>query len=300
MNYDVIVIGGGAAGLQATLTLARSRQQVALFDNETNRNRVTEESHNFITRDGTSPAKFRAIANEDLSRYPYVTKKAETIATIEETGEFFTVTTEGGSMYTSRRILLATGIQERFSYEPIRNYYGISVFHCPFCDGYELRDKALAIFASDEQAILHLTKLLYNWSTDLAIFTNGVKLDQELIQPILDKNIPIYSDSIKNLHGDSGRLSAVELADGSFASRNGGFVVPEYVRNNTLIEQLRLEVDEQNGITTDGFGRTSHPRVYVAGEMVKNASSSLLVASTEGTMTASMIVFDRANEQFHA
>ncbi|MBM7633016.1 NAD(P)/FAD-dependent oxidoreductase [Geomicrobium sediminis] len=299
MNFDVVVIGGGAAGLQATLTLARSRQHVALFDNDTNRNRVTEESHNFITQDGTSPTEFRAIANEDLSRYPHVTRKAETVATIEETGEYFTVTTKSGATHTSRRILLATGIQERFSYEPIRNYYGKSIFHCPFCDGYELRDAALAIFASNEQAILHVTKLLYNWSTDLAIFTNGVTLDQELLQPILDKNISIYSDAIKNLHGDSGQLSAVELADGSFVSRNGGFVVPDYVRSNTFIEQLRLEVDD-NEISTDGFGRTSHPRIYVAGEMVKNASSSLLVASTEGATTASMIVFDRANEQFHS
>ncbi|MFB4158469.1 NAD(P)/FAD-dependent oxidoreductase [Geomicrobium sp. JSM 1781026] len=295
---DVIIIGGGASGSAAALTLGRSRQHVLLFDNDTNRNRVTRESHNFITRDGMSPVAFREQAQLDALAYPTVKKISATVASATKIRDRFEVSTEEGEVFVAKRILIATGVQEVFSHEQIRTYYGTSIFGCPFCDGYELRDQPLAVFADDEAAILHLTKLLSNWSADLVVFTNGKAVDKEAVKPLTEQGMTIQTNPISQLHGEDGKLSSVELQNGEKIVRRGGFVVPEYVRANPFAEQLHLERNERDEIITDGFGRTNVLGVHIAGETEKKASSSLLMASTTGNMAASMMVMDIANERF--
>ena len=179
--YDCIVIGAGPAGLSATLTVGRARRKIALFDNGTNRNRVTQESHGFLTRDGIKPQEFKNIAMKELASYPSVSISNETVVAVKKDAQtdLFFVHTSNNTFYQAEKILLATGIQEEFPLSQIRQYYGISLFSCPYCDGSELRDMPLAIIAENEDHIIHMTKLVYNWSTDLMIFTNGHQLSQE-------------------------------------------------------------------------------------------------------------------------
>lgn len=148
-KFECIIVGAGPAGLSSSLTLGRARRKIALFDDGTNRNRVTHESHGFITRDGIKPQEFKEIGLKELENYPSVSYFNTTITEIirDIGNERFIVKSKDRQEFSTEKIMLATGIQEIFPIERIRNYYGNSLFSCPYCDGWELRDKPLIIIA---------------------------------------------------------------------------------------------------------------------------------------------------------
>lgn len=299
-QYDCMIIGGGPAGLSAALTLGRARRKVALVDNGTNRNRVTQESHGFLTRDGIKPQEFKNLASKDIESYPSITMMDQTVREIikdDITGLFLVNTSENKS-YISEKILLATGIQEEFPLPQIRQYYGKSLFSCPYCDGWELRDKPLAIIAENEEHISHMTKLVFNWSQDLIVFTNGHQLSEKVQNDFEQKKIKVYTNTIKDLHGDDGNLSSVELETGENILRAGGFVVPSFYRPNKFAKQLNCQVDENGTVMTDGAGRTTAAGIYTAGETEKGGPSSLMIAAAEGFKAATSINMDITIEKF--
>lgn len=293
-QYDCIIIGGGPAGLSAALTLGRARRKILLFDNGTNRNRVTQESHGYLTRDGIKPHEFKDIAIKELQSYPSISISNQTVIEIkkDDQHDLFVVNTSNNNSYLTEKILLGTGIQEEFPIPQIRQYYGKSLFSCPYCDGWELKDKPLAIIAESEAHINHMTKLLYNWSQDLIVFTNGHQLSNIVQNEFQRKKIMVYTATIKNLHGDEGNLYSIELETGENIVRNGGFVVPSFYRPNNLAIQLNCQVDENGGIITDSAGRTTVSGVYVAGETEKAGPSSLMIAAADGFKAATSINLD--------
>ncbi|MCT4784394.1 MULTISPECIES: NAD(P)/FAD-dependent oxidoreductase [Exiguobacterium] len=298
-KYDCIIIGGGPAGLAASLTLGRARKNVALFDNATNRNRVTQASHGYLTRDGIKPSEFKKIALDELKEYPAISIFNETVLEVKRNpnGNSYVVYSEQREYHTET-ILLATGIQEEFSLQQIRDYYGKSLFSCPYCDGWEMRDLPLAVIAENESHVLHLTKLVFNWSTDLIVFTNGVEVSVDVQRDLKRKGINIYTEQIKQLHGNDGMLERIELTSGETISREGGFVVPSFYRPNQFAEALSCEIDETGAMISDGAGRTSINGVYVAGEAEKANPSSLLIAAAEGNRVAASINFDLVQNRF--
>lgn len=299
-QYDCMIIGGGPAGLSAALTLGRARRKVALVDNGTNRNRVTQESHGFLTRDGIKPQEFKNLASKAIESYPSITMMDQTVIEIikDDITGLFLVNTSENKTYVTEKILLATGIQEEFPLPQIRQYYGKSLFSCPYCDGWELRDKPLAIIAENEEHISHMTKLVFNWSQDLIVFTNGHQLSKKIQNDFEQKKIKAYTNTIKDLHGDDGNLSSVELETGDNILRAGGFVVPSFYRPNKFAKQLNCQVDENGTIMTDGAGRTTAAGIYIAGETEKGGPSSLMIAAAEGFKAASSINMDITIERF--
>ncbi|MGE7987541.1 NAD(P)/FAD-dependent oxidoreductase [Lysinibacillus fusiformis] len=299
-KYDCMIIGGGPAGLSAALTLGRARRKVVLFDNGTNRNRVTQESHGFLTRDGIKPQEFKNRARKDIKSYPSISIMDQTVIEItkDDKSGLFLVNTSENNSYVSEKILLATGIQEEFALPQIRQYYGKSLFSCPYCDGWELRDKPLAILAENEEHISHMTKLVFNWSQDLIVFTNGHQLSEKVQNDFEHKKIKVYTDAIKDLHGDDGNLYSLELETGEDILRTGGFVVPSFYRPNKFAKQLNCQVDENGTIKTDGAGRTTAAGLYVAGETEKGGPSSLMIAAAEGFKAASSINMDITIDRF--
>lgn len=299
-QYDCMIIGGGPAGLSAALTLGRARRKVALVDNGTNRNRVTQESHGFLTRDGIKPQEFKNLASKDIESYPSITMMDQTVIEIikDDITGLFLVNTSENKTYVTEKILLATGIQEEFPLPQIRQYYGKSLFSCPYCDGWELRDKPLAIIAENEEHISHMTKLVFNWSQDLIVFTNGHQLSKKIQNDFEQKKIKAYTNAIKDLHGDDGNLSSVELETGDNILRAGGFIVPSFYRPNKFAKQLNCQVDENGTIMTDGAGRTTAAGIYIAGETEKGGPSSLMIAAAEGFKAASSINMDITIERF--
>ncbi|USK52985.1 NAD(P)/FAD-dependent oxidoreductase [Cytobacillus solani] len=299
-KYDCIVIGAGPAGLSATLTLGRARRKIALFDNGTNRNRVTHESHGYLTRDGIKPQEFKDIAIKDLESYPSVSIWNETVTEVikDVKNDGFLVNTSNNRSFIAEKIMLATGIQEEFPLSQIKQYYGKSLFSCPYCDGWELRDQLLAIIAEDDEHIIHMTKLVLNWSKDLIVFTNGHQLSNKVRNDFASKKIKVFGEVIKKLHGDNGHLESIELESGENILRSGGFVVPSFYRPNQFAEQLNCLVDEKGGIITDGAGRTTVNGIYIAGETEKAGPSSLMITAADGNKAAFSINMDITLERF--
>ncbi|SOC06525.1 thioredoxin reductase [Ureibacillus xyleni] len=295
---DCIVIGGGPAGLSASLTLGRARRNIALFDDGTNRNRVTQASNGFITRDGIKPQAFKEIARKELENYPSVSFINATVTEIIKENEQFTVKTSTNQEFVSEKILLATGIQEIFSIPSIRKFYGKSLFSCPYCDGWEQQEKQLVVIAEKEEHVLHLTKLIYNWSQDLIVLTNGVQLSIEGQTELQKHNIKIIAEKIKDLIGNDGYLESIEFETGASINRTAGFVAPSYYRPNHFAEKLGCEMDEEGKVITDHVGRTTQKNVYIAGETERSKPSSLMISAAKGNKAAVSVITDLIMERF--
>ncbi|MDQ0271659.1 thioredoxin reductase [Cytobacillus purgationiresistens] len=300
MIYDCIVIGAGPAGLSATLTLGRARRNVAVIDNGTNRNRITKEAHGYLTRDNIKPEEFRQIGLSELRNYPSISVFQATVNEIkkDEAANQFLVHTADGQKHRSEKIILATGVQEEFKHEDVRGHYGISLFSCPYCDGWELRDQPLVIIAEEEEHANHLTKLVYNWSTDLVVATNGGEMAQSNKDKLESKGILLKTEPIKSLHGKDGYLEEIEFISGERIQRKGGFVAPSFYRPNHFLEQLGCDLDESGAAVTDGAGRTSQNHIYIAGETEQGGSTSLLFAAAAGSKAAFAVNMDLTTERF--
>ncbi|WEA37403.1 NAD(P)/FAD-dependent oxidoreductase [Lysinibacillus fusiformis] len=297
---DCIIIGGGPSGLSASLTLGRARRNIVLFDDRTNRNRVTQASHGFITRDGIKPQAFKEIALKELENYPSVFYFTSTVTEIiKDIGnERFTVKTSTNEEFVTEKIILATGIQEIFTIPSIRKFYGKSLFSCPYCDGWEQRDKPLVVIAEKEEHVLHLTKLVYTWSKDLVVLTNGAQLSKEGKMELQKHNIKIISEKIKGLIGNDGYLQKIELETGETIIRSGGFVAPSYYRPNQFAEKLGCEIHENGKVITDGVGRTTQKNVYIAGETERSKPSSLIISAAKGNKAAVSVNTDITMDRF--
>ncbi len=162
MLFDCAIIGGGPAGLNAALVLGRARRNVILFDNNKPRNSVTQESHGFITRDGIKPTEFRQIAHKEISRYPSVELKNIEVTLVNKKQITFELVTSMGEKYQSKTIIISTGLKEILpSIDNISDFYSKSLFSCPYCDGWELKDKPLVVIIKVKIKIqLMISKLL--------------------------------------------------------------------------------------------------------------------------------------------
>ncbi|WP_260288735.1 NAD(P)/FAD-dependent oxidoreductase [Peribacillus aracenensis] len=297
---DCVIVGAGPAGLNASLILGRARKKVALFDNGTNRNRVTQESHGFITREGIKPAEFKEIGLDEIKSYPSVQYLENTVSKItKQSNGWFKIVTMEDAEYLSEKIILATGVQEIFpSNLNIKQYYGKSLFSCPYCDGWELQDQSLIVISENEEYTTHIGKLVSNWSKDLVIATNGHELSNPTMNELSRNNITVITEPIKNLHGEDGYLKKVEFYSGHQIERFGGFIVPSYIRPNQFAEELGCEIKENGAIVTDDSGRTTQKNIYTAGETSKLGQSLLIIAASEGAKAAMAVNLDMIDERF--
>ncbi|HHW35714.1 MAG TPA: NAD(P)/FAD-dependent oxidoreductase [Bacillales bacterium] len=297
--YDCAILGAGPTGLQASLILGRSRRNIALFDDGTNRNRVTQEAHGFLTRDGVKPAELRQQGLEEVRKYPSVHFFNETVEQVTKTSNPYFKITSGDREYFAERIILATGIQEVYPQVPeIRNYYGKSLFSCPYCDGWELKDQPLIVIAENEDTAYHMAKLIQNWSKDLLVATNGHELSQYIKKDLEEKGIPVITESIEGLYGEEGYLDKVVFDSGTEVNIKRGFIAPTFYRPNPFAENLGCEMQENGQIVTDDFNRTSRKNVYVAGEVAQSAPSSLMIAAAEGYKAAVAVNLDITESTF--
>lgn len=297
---DCVIVGGGPAGLNAALVLGRARRNVILFDNNSPRNAVTQESHGFITRDGIKPREFREIAHQDIAKYPSIMIRNEKIIDVKKTGMHFEVVTEKGECIKGKKVIFATGLKEIHpAIENIMDFYGKSLFSCPYCDGWELKDLPLMII-SESHFAFHMAKTVYNWSKDLIVCTNGKKiLTVEQKNMLQRKGIKVYEQKIKSLIGGNGSLEAVIFEDGEEVKRNGGFVTPEWIQATTFGQSLGCKTHELGGIITDQFGRTNIEGLYAAGDTSVIAPSQVIIAAAEGSRAAMGVNTDLSQDDFN-
>ena len=299
MIYDCVIIGGGPAGLNAALVLGRSRRKVLIYDSNQPRNAVTHESHGYLTRDGVKPSEFREIAYKEVLKYPTVEHLSEKVTMVEKTGKYFSIATENVTVKT-RKVLVSTGLKEILpDLKGLKDKYGKSMFHCPYCDGWELRDRPLIVI-SENPGVHHLAKLLYNWSKDLIVCTNGQQkiFSEEQEQQLSSKNIRVITKEISALHGDNGQLQEVEFSDGTRINRTGGFIIPKWFNQLEFSKNLGYDVNEHDAILTDSFGASTVPGLFAAGEAATGTPTQLIISASSGSIAAARINLELTEEEF--
>jgi len=296
--YDVIVIGGGPAGLSAALHFGRGLKETLVIDAGEPRNKATEVSNGFLTQDGTSPHEFRENARKDVLKYDNVALTHARVTDIDKDGEDFTVYTESDE-YKSRQVLLATGLKEETPDIPnFDEFYGTSAFYCPWCDGYELRGRRLAVMA-DEDSTRNLVMLISNWSDDLLICTDGKSLlKDENKQMVKDKGFEYNEAPIFRMSGNDSKLESIEFEDGTTEAVEGMFVKMNWDTDFPFLETLDPDREEDGGLRTNPAGETSVKGLFAAGETKTGVSSQLINAAASGADIAKTMMIGLMKEEF--
>lgn len=284
--FHVIVVGGGPAGLSAALMLGRCRRRVLLIDNGSPRNGRSSALHGYLTRDGTSPAQFNAIGRAELARYGVVFQKGEVVAASSlRRPPGFRVTLRGGSRCHSRFLLLATGVADVVPDVPgLRRCYGRSVFHCPYCDGWEWRDRRLGVLA-DGISGARLALSLKTWSAIVEVFLNGSPLTAHWRDRLARNGIAICDEPLARLEHDDGRLHTVRLASRAARACDAIFFSTGQYPQSQLAIDLECERTRKGTVRTGRLSETNVSGVFVAGDASHDAQY-VAVASAEGLKAA--------------
>jgi len=289
--YDIVIVGGGPAGLSAALALGRARQRVLLCESGPRRNAAAEHIHNFVTRDGTPPEEFRKIGHQQLATYPNVeTRKVRVEAISGTRGAFRVVLTS--ETVDARRVLLCTGmVDEMLPIEGFRELWGRAIFQCPYCHGWEIQDRRFGYLAhkADAQHVLPFSLLLRRWTRDVVVFTNDdVDVPQEALDRLHTAGVRIEPAPITRLVGREHRLEAVELADGTAVPCEALFTHPPQ-HQVELIGSLGVALDDNGYVRIDAMTReTSVSGIYAAGDLTTRMQGAIIAAAS-GTQAATMI-----------
>jgi thioredoxin reductase len=283
---DVVIAGGGPAGLSAALVLGRSLRRVVVIDEGKPRNAVTRLSHGFLTRDGTEPEQLRMLAREELRRYETVDLRHDSIVSVERAADgMFRSHTKEGLVVTSRMVVFATGMKERLPDWPgLIEVYGRSVFPCPYCDGWELRNSPLALLGggSDNHLLAHI-QLIRTWSRDLVVCSDGpAGLNTGERDQLQVRGIALNEQPIAALIANGGQLTHIELADGTRIVRSGAFLANTGAYEATDIpRRLGVGMEPRGVYQTGNHGLTRIPGLYIIGD-AKHAFTGVAGAVSEG------------------
>ncbi|CAM4204371.1 NAD(P)/FAD-dependent oxidoreductase [Lacicoccus alkaliphilus] len=296
--YDVIVIGGGPAGMSAALNFGRGLKETLVIDAGEPRNKVEEVSNGFLTQDDISPHEFRENARKDVLKYDTVALTQDRVTDIEKDGEIFTVTTESDE-FKSRQVLLAAGLREETpDIENFDAFYGTSAFYCPWCDGYELKGKRLAVMA-DEDSTSNLVMLIANWSRDLIICTDGKSLLNDEDKAMLKEKGFDYNESpISRMKGRDGKLEALEFEDGTTETVEGMFARMNWDTDFDFLETLDPDREDGGGLRTNPLSETSVQGLFAAGETKTSVASQQINAAASGADVAKSMMIGLMKEEF--
>ena len=295
--YDAIVVGGGAAGLSAALVLGRARRRVLVIDAGEPRNAPAAESHSFFTRDGAPPLELLRVGREQAAGYG-VEIRAGRVADAEVSEGGFVVRTEDGGRESARRLLIATGVVDELPDVPgLRERWGKSVLHCPYCHGWEIRDRPFAALARGAAAV-ELGTLLLGWTRDLVVLTDGpAELGEDDRARLARHGVAVREETVARLEGEGDRLERVVFASGESLAREALFVRPPQRPGSPLADRLGCERDENGRLRTDVFRQTTVPGVYVAGDL-SGMYQQIVSAAAEGAMAAGGINRSLLDEDF--
>ncbi|MDQ4141957.1 MAG: NAD(P)/FAD-dependent oxidoreductase [Bacteroidota bacterium] len=286
--YDVIIVGGGPAGTSAAMLLGRCMRKVLLFDSGLGRNRWSNAMNGFISRDGYNPVEFIKLAREELTKYN-IEVKNKVVKNVQRAENYFEVTDQDDRCYLARKVLLATGVKDRVPKIPgIEEKYGKSVHHCPYCDGWESRNKALGAYGKGRDAV-GLSLSLKTWSSDVTLYTDGTRRLRREDNALLEANgINVCTAPIERLEGEGSNLSEIVLQGGSRLKCESLFFSTGSDQQCDLAVNLGCDFTSKGVVKTYQNQQTNIPGLYVAGDAAREMQL-VIVAASEGTKAGVMI-----------
>jgi len=287
---DVIIVGGGPAGLNAAVVLGRCQRKVLLFDTGNQRNRFSHGIRNYPTRDCMLPADFINEGQKEVKKYGVLLKRKLITNAIKREDGIFVLKDNNGDTYCAKKILIATGLTDHIpAIKGFREFYGRSIFHCPYCDAWEVKNKKIAVYAKNKNGF-ELALSLHTWSKSITYFTDGKKyLKPGEIDTLRLYNIPIIIEPIKKLEGSNGQLQKILLKNGQQHSCDALFFVNGYSPQSNLVEQLGCTTTtKKKMVITNKYQQTTVPGVFVAGDADKDMHF-VVIAAAEGAKAAVVI-----------
>ena len=289
LSFDVIVLGGGAAGLSGALTLARARRSILVLDAGEPRNAPADGVHNYLTRDGIPPAELVERGAGEVARYGGRVLRAR-VASARRDGSGFAVATEDGRVFRARRLLVTTGLVDELPDVPgVRQRWGHDVLHCPYCHGWEVRDQPVGVLSTGPFAV-HQALLFHQWSRDVTLFLHtGPDPSAEEWAQLAALDITVVDGEVAGLEVADDRLVGVRLASGQVVPRRALVVMPRFVaRAGALAELGLVAVEHPRGVgqylRTDPTGQTDAPGVWAAGNLTDPMAQ--VIGAAAGAVTA--------------
>src|SRR5689334_22636438 len=293
--WDCVVVGGGAAGLSAGLVLGRARRRTLLVDAGQQSNLAAHGIGGLLGHDGRPPGELYEAGRREIAAYPSVEVWTGEVVAGERAGDVFELELSDGRRERTRRVLLATGMEYRPPAIPgLAELWGRSVFHCPFCHGWEVRDQPLAVLANGDRAV-HAALLLRGWTDDIVLLTDGrADLDDDGHTLLTVAGVAVDERPVAELVARNGELAAVAFTDGCRLTRSGMLVATTVHQRSRLAERLGVNVAEptavaQDQVAVDPLCRTNVPGVFAAGDLSARMPQ-VAAAIAAGSLAAASVV----------
>jgi thioredoxin reductase len=293
-EYDVAIIGAGAAGLSAALVLSRAGRRVVVVDAGAPRNAPAAHMHGFLSRDGMPPDEFLGVGRREVESYG--TTLHNGVATdLVDGPDRFGVLLADRTRVSARRVLITTGLRDELPDIPgLRDRWARDVLHCPYCHGYEVRDKQLGVIGADAAAVRY-AQIVRQWTHDLVYFAVPGTLTAEQRCELTTRAIGVVEGTIEQLVIDDDQLRGVQLDDGCVVPREAIFVPPRFVPTDQLLVSVGCAVDDTGWVVVDSTGRTSVPGVWAAGNVV-DPRAQVITAAGAGSAAAIAINADLVDD----
>lgn len=296
-NFEVIIIGGSYAGLSAGMSLGRSLRNVLIVNDGKPCNRQTPHSHNFITHDGKAPKEIASLAKADVEQYKTVEFFNGTVVKLLKKGNGFEIEVSSGERFYAKKIILASGVKDIMPDIPgFAECWGISVLHCPYCHGYEIKNEETGVIANGDMAF-EFSKLIFNMTKKLTLFTNGKStLTKEQTEKLKTHNINLIEDEIKSIEHEHGKLQRVIFKNGNTVALKALYAKIPF-EQNIDVSALGCELTEQGFIKVDFMQKTSVPGIFACGDNV-TMMRSVANAVAQGNLTGAMVNKELSEEAF--
>ena len=286
-HFDVIIVGGGPAGLSAASMLGRCRRSVLVIDAAKPRNAASHHVHGFLSRDGISPLELLTLGRQEVAQYG-VEIVFDTVSRARIDGDMFCVTVDGGREFFSRKLVLATGITENLpAVDGLPAFYGTSVHHCQYCDAWEWRDKRIAVYGHEVSGAGQALSLK-TWSPHITLFTDGAPVTATEEAKLALHDIAIITTPIERVEGEDGFITGIVLRDGALQMCDALFFNAPSEQKSALAESLGCSFDEHGGVVVDDRERTGVAGLFVVGDALKDVQF-VMNAAAQGAIAGETI-----------
>ncbi|HEV8514635.1 MAG TPA: NAD(P)/FAD-dependent oxidoreductase [Cyclobacteriaceae bacterium] len=295
-KYDVIIIGGSYAGLAASMALGRALRKVLIIDSGDPCNKQTPYSHNFLTNDGRSPAEIAGIAKQQVLMYDTVSFLHDLVTSASKTNDRFIIGVQSGKRFEAKKLVFATGVKDIMPNIPgFAESWGISVLHCPYCHGYEVRNQKTGILANGDGGYDFAT-LISNWTNDLTLYTNGKSnLTIEQATKLRSHKIRIVEDEIEELKNQNGYLQNIVFKSERRESIKALYAKISFAQHSNTPQSLGCELTQEGYIKIDSTQKTSVPGVFACGDNVtrmRTVANAISMGTTTGMMVNKELIED--------